>query len=110
MTQITGQLMTKQSSRKVKNTSSWKVILLVIFCSVVTGLTVNFFNNLHYSNLLLQANNQAGSAQTELGKEQYDVKFLINNNKIQFNCYDLRSDYARNICYMHENIPTKAQS
>jgi hypothetical protein len=77
---------------------------LIILCSIITGLAVNFFNSVHYSNTLSQADGQASSAQAEVGKEQYDVKFLINNTGTkQINCYDLRSDYAREICSRHDN-------
>ncbi len=77
------------------------LISLIIVCSIGTGLTVNFLNNLYYSKLLLKANSQTGSAQIELSQVRYDVKQLIDNLSIQFNCYDLRSHYARNICYTH---------
>lgn len=84
----------------------WLVAVLLLICAVVTALAVRFFIDIHYNNLLLQANNQAGTTQTELGKEQYDVNFLINNSG-QLNCYALRSDYVRNLCFTHDHIPSQ---
>lgn len=84
----------------------WLVAVLLLICAVVTALTVRFFVDIHYSNLLLQANNQAGTSQTELSKEQYDVNFLINNSG-QLNCYALRSSYVRNLCFTHDHTPSQ---
>lgn len=81
----------------------WKVILVIALLLLITGLVVNFFDNLHYSNLLLQADGQVDSTQAQLSKGQYDVKFLINNSNGQINCYELCSTNARNICRTHDN-------
>jgi hypothetical protein len=83
---------------------------LIILFAIITGLLVNFFNSVHYSNIVSQADGQTSSAQSELGKEQYDVKFLVNNtgNK-QINCYDLRSDYDRGLCSTHDNTAGNLQ-
>lgn len=105
MKQKTKQLKDKYPSLISRKYGQWKVVLLVIVFSVMTMVMVNFFDNLHYSNLLLQANGQATVAQTQLGKEQYDVKYLIDNNTHQLNCYDLLSTYARNICNTHDHNP-----
>lgn len=104
----------RQEARKPKaNVSSgkdignlvWVALVLIVLCSLATGLLVNFFNNLHYNNLLLKVNGQASAAQAELSKEQYDAKFIISNGGTQLNCYDLRSSYVRGICYKHEGLP-----
>ena len=81
---------------------------LIILFAIISGLMVNFYNSVHYSNLVSQADGQASAAQSQLGKEQYDVKFLINNNNKQINCYDLRSDYARGLCTTHDNSLSNA--
>lgn len=78
-------------------------VALIIIFAIITGLLVNFLDKIHYSNLLSQADGQAGLAQEELGKEQYDVKFLINNNSMPINCFDLRSDFARSLCTTHNS-------
>lgn len=78
-------------------------VVLIILCSLITGLAVNFFNSVHYSNVVSQADSQTSATQSELGKEQYDVKFLINNSNKQVNCFDLRSDYARGLCNTHNS-------
>jgi hypothetical protein len=95
--------------REPNLTFNQSVGLIVLF-AIITGLLVNFFDSVHYSNIVSQADGQASSAQAVLGKEQYDVKFLINNtgNK-QINCYDLRSDYARGLCTTHDNTPGNSQ-
>ncbi len=80
-----------------------QTIVLIVVLTVITGLLVNFFDKIHYSNLLSQADGQAGLAQEELGKEQYDVKFLINNNNLPINCFDLRSDFTRSLCATHNS-------
>ncbi len=104
MKQRTRQRKQGKFSKDVTNVI-WVALVLIIVLSVITGLVVNFFENVHYNNLLSQANNQAGSIQTELNKEQYDVKLLIDNGNGQFNCYELRSDYARNLCFSHQSTP-----
>jgi hypothetical protein len=85
-------------------------VFLIIICSAVTGLIVNFFNSVHYSNLVSQADGQTNSIQSDLGKIQYDVKFLISatGNK-QINCYDLRSDFARGLCSSHNTSANNSQ-
>ena len=90
---------------KARSKLIWTLTVLIIICSLATGLLVNFFNNLYYTRLLLQANSQSSAAQSELAKMRYDVKQLITSTSgsVQFNCYDLRSRYARNICYQHNN-------
>lgn len=102
MEQEANQPVTPQRPRKPNLTFNRVSIGLIIGCSVAAGLLVNFLDNVHYNNLLLQAYSQASTAQSELGKEQYDVKFLINNGSKQLNCYDLRSDYARTLCSAHD--------
>lgn len=92
-----------QYSSKTRGKFNWNVVFMIVVFSAITGLGVNFFDYLHHNNSLLQANGQASSAQTELAKEQYDVKFLINNSSNQLNCYDLRSNYARSTCDLHNN-------
>lgn len=83
---------------------------LIILFSIITGLAVNFFNSVHYSSLISQADGQASLAQATLGKSQYDVKFLISNTgSKQINCYDLRSDYARGLCGVHDNTQGSSQ-
>jgi len=64
---------------------------------------MHLFDNVRYSSQILQANNQASTAQTTLSKEEYNVKFLINNSATPINCYDLQSDYARGICSTHDH-------
>lgn len=76
---------------------------LIILFAIISGVLVNFYNTVHYSNLLSQADGQVSAAQYELGKEQYDVKFLISNNSKQINCYDLQSEYARGLCTAHNS-------
>jgi hypothetical protein len=84
-------------------------LVIVIICSIATGLAVNFYNNYYYDQQLLQANGQAAAAQTQLGNARYDVKFLIENFPTSINCYDLHSKYARSICYTKENVPRDAR-
>lgn len=99
----------KQQPRRMKSRqltpkviSGLQVLALVIVFSAGTGLIVNFFDNIHYNNLLSQVNDQVGTAQTELGNEHYDLKFLINNSG-QLNCYDLHSSFTRNLCQTHNS-------
>lgn len=82
------------------------LVSLIILCSLITGLAVNFFNHVHYNNLLLKAASQTTADQTEIGKQQYDIRLLVNSSNNQFNCYSLRSGYARSICSEHANIPS----
>lgn len=104
MKQEVRQLKDKQLAPKDQRGPSGKVVTAVILCSLVTGVTVDFLNTVHYSNEVSQADSKATASQMELGKEQSDVKFLISNSSNQFNCYDLHSDYARNLCYEHESL------
>jgi hypothetical protein len=102
--QLTRQLSTRKPMPRTDSRAySWLFVVFIVGGSIATGLLVNFLDELHYSNLLLQANGQASAAQTALGKEEYDVKFLINNGSTQLNCFNLRSDYARRICNTHDN-------
>lgn len=91
---------TKNRQLTPKITQGLQMLVLIIVFSAGTGLIVNFFDNIHYNNLLSQVSGQVGTAQAELGNEHYDLKFLINNTG-QLNCYDLHSNYARNICQTH---------
>lgn len=82
---------------------SWKVVVIVLICSLVTGLGVRFFENIHYSNLLLQLTGQANTSQAQLSTEQTDFKYVINHDPGQLNCYQLQSSSDRNICYAHDH-------
>ena len=79
------------------------MVVVVIILVAATALLVNFYNELYYTKPLLQDSGQISNLQTELGKEQYDVKLLINNSSAQVNCFNLRTIYARNICTTHNN-------
>ena len=81
----------------------WKIILLIIIFSLLSSLLINFIDNLYYGNLLLKEESQANSTETQLVKEKYNIKFLINNSKSQINCYDLHLRYTRNLCTIHDN-------
>jgi hypothetical protein len=80
---------------------NWRVFFLVLACSAITAGIVRFSENLHYSNSLLQANDQTNSAQTQLAAEQRDVKFIISHDNSQLNCYEMQSSYDRNLCNLH---------
>lgn len=76
---------------------SWGVLL----CIIITAVVVRFVDNLHFNNLIAQANNQAAVSQTQSTQQRYDIKFLIDNAG-SLNCYDLHSDYARGVCNGHD--------
>lgn len=79
----------------------WSVFVLVVFCSVLTGLAALFFTNLHYSNQIINDNNEISSYQTQVKSEQHDIQFIIEHDNTQINCYELNSSYDRNICNSH---------
>lgn len=71
---------------------------LVVATAILSAATMNAYDNLRYSNLLSQADSKTTAAQTELGKQQYDIRFLIGNSGNQWNCYVFASNYAKSIC------------
>lgn len=103
MKQEVRQRKQNQADATAKLHFSWKLVALVLFFAAITGLAVNLLDKVHYDNMLLQASSQAQAAQTELGKEQYDLKFLINNETGPINCYDLQSNFTRTVCIAHDN-------
>jgi hypothetical protein len=76
-------------------------LFLVAVTALVVGAATNAYDNLRYSNLLSQADSKTSSAQTELGKEEYDLRFLVSNSSNQWNCYNFASSYTRSLCNTH---------
>lgn len=99
------QIFFQSKNKLTPRRNRWRIILIGLALLIILGLMVNFFENLHYGNLILQANDQTSTAQAELSKEQYNVQYLINNASGQINCYNLRSNYARNLCNTHNDFP-----
>jgi hypothetical protein len=93
----------KQLFSNSKPPTGWGAALLVIFFCLLTAIIVNFLNNIHYKNKILQASNQVTAAQTLQTKEEYDLNFVISNYSGQLNCYDLHSPYAHAICNTHNS-------
>ena len=93
----------KQLFSNAKPPTGWGAALLVIVFCLITAVLVNFLNNLHYKNQILQDSNQVTAAQSQQDKEQYDLSFVINNDNSQLNCYDLHSTYARGVCNTHNS-------
>jgi len=91
-------------SIKPKSHFKWEILILVVAFSMITGGLVKFYDNEHYNNSLLQSNNQATSAQSQLKAEQSDIGFIIEHDNGQINCYDLQSSYDRNICNSHSQL------
>lgn len=101
--------MLKRERRRAKftnpeQTSQYFGVLFFLFIVsiVLVGGAVQFYNVIHYDNLLGQANSQAASYQNTLSNEQIDAKFILANTRGQINCDQLLTSYDRNLCNIHD--------
>ena len=78
-----------------------KTAVLLIITILISVLVTRFFEKLHYDNLLGKVNTAAAQANATNHNEQLDLKYLISNTPGTLNCYQLMSDYAKQVCDQH---------
>lgn len=79
------------------------LIIFGILCAAATGIAVNFFDRVHFLNLLSQSNNQLNKAQVSLQQTHADVQFILKLSDSPINCYYLRSVTDQNLCHTHNH-------
>jgi len=78
------------------------ILFLFILTILLVAGGVQFYNVIHYDNLLGQANLKTASAQAALNQEQTDAIFIISNSSGQINCDQLLTNYDRSLCNAHD--------